>query len=157
MLSRRNSRRLLPAVILVALLSSASAWSQDIFRCPQRGGDLIVGMEAGMSTLDQHTATSSATRNVAMNIFETLVTRDENMNPVADLAHSIDISKDGLVYTFKLRQGVTFHNGKPLTSADVVASLDRYRKLGVNRSTLDIVKGWEAPDAQTIAITLNKA
>ncbi|HEY4201171.1 MAG TPA: ABC transporter substrate-binding protein [Devosiaceae bacterium] len=156
MSSNRKIPLLLP-VLAGALLASTGAWAEDVFSCPKVGGDLVVGMEASMSTLDQQTATSSATRNVAMNVFETLVTRDENMNPVADLAQSMDVSADGLTYTFKLRQGVTFHNGKPMTSADVLASFDRYKKVGVNRSTLDVVKGWEAPDAETFVITLNKA
>ncbi|WP_158626054.1 ABC transporter substrate-binding protein [Arsenicitalea aurantiaca] len=144
----------LAAFTACALLCGTSALAQDAFNCPATGGDLIVGMEASMSSLDQHTNTSSATRNVAMNIFETLVIRDEEMNPVADLADTISVSDDGLTYTFTLREGVSFHNGKPLTSADVLASFDRYRDVGINRASLDVVEGWEAPDDMTFVITL---
>src|ERR1700709_2092103 len=63
---------------------------------------------------------------------------------------------DHLTYTFKLRQGIHFHNGKPMTSADVVASFDRYPKVGNQRSTLDNVAGWEAPDAATFVIHMKK-
>lgn len=101
-----------------------------------QGRDLTFALEARVPGLDQHASNSSATRNVAMNMFETLVTRDENMNPVLELAESMACrSLDGLTYTFKLRQGITFHNGKAMTSADVAASFARYAKLGVDRST----------------------
>ena len=114
-------------------------------------------MEGGLPTLDQHVATSSATRNVAMNIFETLVIRDENMSPTPDLAASIEVSDDGLTYTFPLREGAKFHNGKPLTSADVAASFDRYDRIGVNRAIFDVVDRWEASDDMTFVIYLKEA
>ena len=65
-------------------------------------------------------------------------------------------SPDHLTYTFKLRQGIRFHNGKEMTSADVVASFDRYAKIGLYRSTLGNVDRWDAPDKDTFVITLKK-
>ena len=67
------------------------------------------------------------------------MTRDENNNPILELAESMAESPDHLTYTFKLRQGVKFHNGKPMTSADVLASFDRYAKVGIDRGMLDNV------------------
>ncbi len=143
----------LAGTALAASLSSALAQG---FTCPRTGGDLIFALEARVPSLDQHTGNSTATRNVAMNIFETLVTRDEKMNPVLELAESMNVSQDGKTYTFKLRSGVTFHNGKPMTSADVVASFNRYKRVGVDRSILDPVEGWTAPDASTFVLTLKE-
>src|SRR5262249_31787128 len=77
--------------------------------------------------------------------------------PVAELADSITTSPDGLNYTFRLRQGVAFHNGKKLSSADVVASYERYNKVGLQRNTFDNVASWEAPDAGTFIIHLKHA
>lgn len=151
-----NKLRILGYGLAAALLASTSVSAQDKFTCPHQGGDLIVGLEGAPGNLDQQTSTSSATRNIAMNVFEALIIRDENMAPVPDLANEITTSEDGLTYTFKLRQGVTFHNGKPMTSADVVASFDRYKEVGVSRSILAAVKGWEATDDQTFVITLNE-
>jgi peptide/nickel transport system substrate-binding protein len=148
-----HRKALLLSTIAAGVMAAAGAQAQP-FECPQTGGELIVGLQAGVPSLDQQTNTSSATRNVAMNIYETLVIRDENMNAVPDLAESIEVSDDGLSYTFRLRQGVTFHNGKPLTSADVAASYQRYRDIGFNRSVLDIVEGWETLDAETFVIRL---
>jgi len=143
--------------LAAAMLASFGATAQDQFTCPNQGGDLIVGLEGAPGTLDQQTATSSAVRNIAMNVFEALIIRDENMAPTPDLADEITTSDDGLSYTFKLRQGVTFHNGKPMTSADVLASFERYKTVGVSRSIMTSVKSWEAPDASTFVITLNEA
>jgi peptide/nickel transport system substrate-binding protein len=91
-----------------------------------------------------------------MNMFESLMTRDENFNPILELANSIAETPDHLTYTFKLRQGIRFHNGKELTSADVVASFDRYAKVGLYRSTLGNVDRWDAPDKDTFVIHLKK-
>ena len=85
------------------------------------------------------------------------MTRDENNNPILELADSMAEVAGHLTYTFKLRQGVRFHNGKPMTSADVVACFDRYAKVGLDRSTLGNVDRWEAPDPHTFVIHMKKA
>ncbi|MBI1779029.1 MAG: ABC transporter substrate-binding protein [Proteobacteria bacterium] len=122
------------------------------FTCPKKGGEFVFGQEAKVNSLDMHTSSAISTRNVAMNIFESLMTRDNNFSPILELAQSVDMSQDGKTYVFKLRQGVKFHNGKPMTAADVVASFDRYKPIGIDRGILDIVEGWDAPDASTFVI-----
>ena len=136
-------------------LSSGAALAQA-FSCPQSGGDLTFALEARVPSLDQHTGNSGATRNIAINIFESLITRDDKLNPTLELAESMAESPDKMSYTFKLRQGVRFHNGKAMTSADVAASFARYRRVGVDRSILDPVDGWTTPDANTFVIRLKK-
>jgi peptide/nickel transport system substrate-binding protein len=127
------------------------------FECPKKGGDLVFAGEAKINSLDQYTSNTISTRNVAMNIYESLMTRDEKNDPILELADSMTESPDHLTYTFKLRQGVKFHNGKPMTSADVVASFDRYSKIALERSTFDDVAKWEAPDKDTFVITMKRA
>ncbi len=154
-MTTRKTNLTLAAAVVAGLASAAgSASAQGVFECPKVGGDLIVAVESGIPTLDQHTTSAGATRNVAMNIYEALITRDANMSPVLDLATSMEVSEDGLNYTFHLREGVTFHNGKPMTSADVAASFERYREIGGNRSNLDVVEGWEMPDDNTFILVL---
>jgi peptide/nickel transport system substrate-binding protein len=92
-----------------------------------------------------------------MHMFEALMTRDEDTNPITELAESVTESPDRLSYTFKLRSGITFHNGKPMTSADVVASFDRYKQLGIEKVILNNVAGWSAPDPMTFVISMSKA
>ncbi len=116
----------------------------------------MFGQEANVNSLDQMTSATISTRNIAMNIFEALMTRDENNHPIPDLADSVTESPDHMTYTFKLRQGVHFQNGKPMTSADVVASFDRYNKVGLERSTFQNVDHWDAPDPDTFVIHMKK-
>jgi peptide/nickel transport system substrate-binding protein len=127
------------------------------FKCPHVGGNFVFGQEANINSLDQMTSATISTRNIAMNIFETLVTRDENSKPIPQIAAAIDESPDHLTYTFPLRKGIHFQNGKELTSADVVASFDRYSKVGLERSSLANVDHWDAPDPNTFVIHMKKA
>ena len=132
--------------ILAGVMGLAGPALAAPFTCPKKGGDLVFAGEAKINSLDQYASNTISTRNVAMNIFEALLTRDETNKPIPDVAESFTESPDGLVYTFKLRQGVKFHNGKDMTSADVMASFDRYSKVGLERSMLVNVDKWEAPD-----------
>src|SRR4051794_1351328 len=143
------------AAIGVALLAAGAAQAEP-FKCPKTGGNFVFGQEANVNSLDEMASTTISTRNIAMNIFEALMTRDETNKPILDLAESMTEAPDRMSYTFKLRQGVTFHNGKPLTSADVLASYNRYRKIGLDKQQLEAVAGWEAPDAQTFIIKMKE-
>jgi peptide/nickel transport system substrate-binding protein len=93
-------------------------------------------------------------------LFDGLVQFDENMNPVPDLAESWEISPDGLVYTFKLRQDVTFHDGTPMTAADVVFTAEKTLDESINspyRSKF-VINGtpvvWAQVDDYTVTATL---
>ncbi len=143
-------------VVLAGLTLAAGPAPAATFKCPHVGGDFVFGQEANINSLDQMTSSTISTRNVAMNMFEALMTRDENFSPILDMADSMSESPDHMTYTFKLRQGVHFHNGKEMTSADVVASFDRYAKIGLARNALDNVARWDAPDKSTFAIYMKK-
>src|SRR5262249_58065001 len=80
------------------------------------------------ASLDAHWTTASITEMLTNHIYEGLYSLDSNNRPIPMLAEGHTAIKDGLVYTFKLRQGVKFHNGKEMTSDDVVASLARWGK-----------------------------
>ena len=124
-----------------------------LFRSPQ---------EAKVNSLDQMTSSTISTRNVAMNMFESLVTRDENMNPIPELAAEVVEAPDGMMYTFKLRQGVKFHNGKEMTSADVKYSFERVTgRGGIQAATSDaqllsMVQSVETPDERTVTFKLKE-
>ncbi len=139
------------AAVLTTGLATAHA---QPFKCPRVGGNFTFGQENPIQTLDQMSSASGATRNVAMNIHESLMTRSENNRPIPELAETVTEAPDRLSYTFRLRQGVVFHNGKPMTADDVVASFDRYAMVGSQRRLLDGVDRWDAPDPATFVIYL---
>ena len=143
-------------LIAAAMALPAATAQAAPFTCPTRGGDIVFGQEANVNSLDQMTSSTISTRNIAMNIYETLITRDDNNNPITELAETMEEAADGMSYTFKLRRGITFHNAKPMTSADVAASFERYNKIGLQRSTLDNVAGWETPDPHTFIIRMKQ-
>ena len=99
-------------------------------------------------------------------MFNSLVRKNENFDYVGDLATDIQQSDDHLAYTFKLRDGIKFHNGKAFTSADAKYTLetllksdsrkanDFYEGTGAERKP--IIKAVETPDPQTLVVRLNK-
>ncbi len=93
-------------------------------------------------------------------LYDGLVRFDENMNPIPDLAESWDISKDGLVYTIKLRKDVKFHDGTPMTADDVLYTAQLTLDESVNSPYRDkfIINGkpvvWEKVDDYTVKATL---
>lgn len=110
--------------------------------------------------LDPLLATAADTRAVLFNVFEGLVKPDESGNLIPAIASSYEISKDALQYTFKLRQGVKFHNGNTVTAEDVKYSLDRAsgKEDGkILKAELANIKSVDVKDASTIEINLTKA
>ena len=79
---------------------------------------------------------------------------DSNYQVIPQLAQDWKRSDDGLTYTFRLRQGVKFHNGKTMTADDVKASLDRFIKISPGANRFKNVKSVEIVDPQTIRINL---
>lgn len=107
------------------------------------GGEVIVVQGSNPPSLDAMATSSGASRNITMNVYETLYGFDEKVNPMPILAQGVDISADGLTYNFKLRQGVKFHNGDEMKASDVKASMERYRKVGATANLLDPVDSFE--------------
>ena len=83
-------------------------------------------MTTNPQALDEGVASSAATRQVSVYIFETLFTFGENYEIIPQLAEDYEVSPDGLTYTIKLRKNVKFHDGSTLDAGDVKASYDRF-------------------------------
>ena len=125
----------------------------------QPGGVLNVGMQTDPVGLDPHTTNATATRNMLENVYDTLVMFDSSLQIVPGLAESWEASDDGLTWTFKLRPGVTFHNGDPLRASDVAFSLNRIKDPGVaspRSGDFAVVESVTAPDDETVVITLSE-
>lgn len=105
------------------------------------------------------TALTAVTAPLLMNVWETLVALEaDGATATPLLAESWEISDDGLVYTFNIREGVVFHDGSELTADDVVYSLNKNAESGVSRASsyLVDVTGVEAVDDYTIEVTLSQ-
>ena len=116
---------MLRLVALALLLALA-----PVHAAPQKGGVANIAMIGEPQTLDPMSSTADLVGTIMQHVYELLYTYDANSTIVPMLAESLPtVSKDGLVYTIALRQGVKFHNGKEMTSADVVASLERWMQM----------------------------
>jgi ABC-type transport system substrate-binding protein len=82
--------------------------------------------------------------------------RSVHVKPLLFLARSGQINPDNQVYTFRLHKNIWFHNGKTMTSAGVLASFERYKRVGLDRSVLSPVAHWDVPDETTFVITLKE-
>lgn len=121
------------------------------------GGDVIVVQGSNPPSLDGMSTSSQASRNITMNIYETLYGFSEGITPIPILAEDCIISEDGLTYRFPLRKGVKFHNGKEMTAKDVKASLERYRKVGATGNLLEPVESIEITGDYEVTFTMKKA
>jgi len=83
------------------------------------GRDLVIGLGGDATSLNPVVATDGVSYTVEWPLFDSLLELDQNLTVRPLLAESWDVSRDGLTYTFKLRKGVTWHDGKPFTARDV--------------------------------------
>jgi peptide/nickel transport system substrate-binding protein len=124
----RTYRNLAAAVAVIALIIGGAAGVS----AQKKGGTIRVGNLGEPPTLDAHWTTASITETLTNHIYEGLLTLDDENKPIPMLAEAMPtVSPDGLTYTFKLRHGIKFHNGKEMTSDDVVASLTRWSKQSI--------------------------
>lgn len=123
---------------------------------PGFGGILHVVMGGAPPTLDSPTTTELSTQMVTLQINETLVAMSEKYKVVPMLAHSWDVSDDGLTYTFYLRKGIKFHNGEEMTAKDVIASYDRFLQVSARADSFSMVESREVVDDYTVKFTLSE-
>ena len=113
---------LMAAVSAAALAFAQPAMSQDV----PMGGEMIVTYNSDVSTLDPAIGYDWQNWSIIKSLFDGLMDYAPGTTElVPDLAETYTISDDGLTYTFTLRDGVTFHNGRALTSADIRYSIER--------------------------------
>jgi len=143
-------------VALIAILLLASSVSDA--QTPKRGGVLRIGNLGEPPSLDPHWGTQTITEVLANHVFEGLYALDEGYRPIPMLADGMPtVSKDGLTYGIKLRKGVKFHNGKEVTSDDVVASLLRWGKRSVyGKSLFAQVADFKATDTYAVEFKLKE-
>ena len=115
-------RKLVLCAVLCVVCLAGGALAQ------KAGGTLQMAVQAEPDGLCLITTAAAATFQLAMyNVYEPLLryTADRELVPLLATSYEIEEIEGGARYTFHLRSGVTFHNGKPLTAADVKYTFDQ--------------------------------
>lgn len=124
--SCRSRAGRLPLLAIVFALIVAPACSQTEVRPPESDQHLrLAGSVFGLQTLDPALVRDVDSAFLARQIFRGLMKLDATLQPVPELAASVEISEDGLTYRFRLHEGLTFHNGSSIDADAVVASFNR--------------------------------
>jgi peptide/nickel transport system substrate-binding protein len=158
-----HRRRGFVMTLLFVLLFVAVAVPVSAQDKPRPGGELVFVVPSEPPSYDAHQEETFGVIHPVAPHYSTLLRVDPfdktGTKPVGDVAESWTISKDQLVYTFKIRQGVKFHDGSDMTSKDVKASYDKILNPPAGTKSLrakayNVVKTVEAPDATTVRFTL---
>ena len=124
---------------------------------PRTGGVFKAAMIGEPPSLDLHWTTAVITQQITWHFYETLFTFDKQYNPIPMLAEGYTATDGGRRYTIRLRKGVKFHNGKEMTSADVVPSLQRWGKMATpGKAVFKFVEAVEAKGPYEVAIHLKE-
>ena len=148
-LNRRGIKGALAAgVLAIVLAGPTTAHAQSVLRLvPQ----------ADLKILDTVQTTNNITSNHGYMIYDTLFSLDSKLMPKPQMVESYTKSADGLNWKFKLRPGLKFHDGQPVTSKDVVASILRFSKrIPAGVTMMQFTKEIVATGPDTFEIRLNK-
>ncbi len=136
-------------MLSIALLLTFPAAAQ------QRPLRMVLGQE--LAILDPIISTNNATRQFGYMVFDTLISMDSQGRYQPQMLESWRVSEDGLRYDFRLREGLEWHDGAPVTAADCVASLRRWgARDGLGQLLMAATSGLEADGPRDFSLTLNR-
>lgn len=162
-------KKILIIAAVILLLLSACSGGNDKETANDNGSDtggeestaqeVTIRMSDDPDFLDPHSAAASMTFMMILNMFEGLLATETDGSIKPAIAEEYEVSEDSLTYTFKLREGVKFHNGEDVTVEDIQYSFERL--LGVHTdeplsSEFDSIDELEARDENTFVITLKE-
>ena len=144
------------AVLVGSLVVAPRAAAQGA-ETPRRGGVLLAAIGADAPSLDIHQESTFAALQPVAPLYSTLLQIDPYNYPnvIGDVASEWKISPDGLTYTFKIRPGIRFHDGSPLTAADVKATYDKIISppegvRSIRKPYYEAIASIETPDPSTV-------
>jgi len=144
-------RRLLPTglvVVLLALAWAVSTWAETTLK---------VIPQASLRVLDPIWTTAYLTRNHGYLVYDTLFALDANFKVQPQMVDTWTVSDNGLTYTFTLRPGLKFHDGAPVTSRDVIASIKRWGARDLfGQKLMAYTQSIDAVNEATFTITLKE-
>ncbi len=112
---------------------------------------------ADLKNLDPIWTTAYISRNHGYMIYDTLFALDENLEVRPQMVEDWSVTADGLVWTFRLRDGLAWHDGAPVTAADCVASIERWgARDGMGQKLMDATAALAVVDDRTFSLTLEE-
>ena len=164
-MKRKNSIYLLVLILLLSLIAGCGGNEKTVKVNEINGSNevteavkdtVVMAIKADIATLDPHFSATIYNEQVYVNIYDTLITIDESGDFIPCLAKDWDISEDKLTYTFKLEEGVKFHNGEELKASNVVFSLNRAKTSPYLANQTAQIENAIAINEYTVQITLNE-
>jgi len=150
MIQRRSLTALAAATLaFAALFGSGAATAQT--------KTLRMVAHADLKIIDPTFTTAYISRNFGYMVYDTLFAQDASGHPKPQMVEKYTTSKDGLVWTFTLRPGLKFSDGAPVTSADAIASIQRWAaRDSMGRAMVSGGAQWKPVDARTFTLTLKE-
>jgi peptide/nickel transport system substrate-binding protein len=134
------------ALILLALAAALPAQAAKVIR---------IAPQSNLAVLDPFWTTATVTRTHGYMIYDTLFGTDAESRIRPQMVDTWNMSKDGKTWTFTLRKGLVFSDGQPVTSRDVIASLERWAKRDtLGQKLAAALERWEEVDARTFRLHL---
>ena len=158
-----NLKKLTFTFILISLIIATLPSCRN-----RQSGGFVIAISDKILTLDTLSAQTvdAGSERLRQMLFNSLVRKNEKFEYTGEIASNIITSQDGLTITFTLRDGVTFHDGKPLTAADAKYTLDTLLASssakaasfyeGTGNARQPFITGVDAPDARTLVIHLRR-
>jgi peptide/nickel transport system substrate-binding protein len=160
---RRHGARLVTLLLLILLAAVLGPIAPDALasETPRRGGVLLAVIGADPPSLDAHQESTFANIQMVAPLYSTLLQFDplDSSKIIGDVGKEWKTSSDGLTVTVKIRTDIKFHDGSPLTSADVKATYDKIvfpskEVKSIRKAHYEVVKAIDAPDAATVVFSL---
>ncbi len=140
-------------LLFCASLLFAGGSEEEVKKVGRHGGTLVIAISQTIAHLDPDKSTDGNLGQIIDHVYEGLFEIDESYKPVPFLVDSYEKTADGKMYSFMLREGVHFHNGKEMTSADVKASMERWLvNNGGGKSVAPYVASIGAPGTYEVVV-----
>lgn len=114
-------------------------------------------MNTELQVLDPHITNANVTRTFGYMVFDTLIAMDSQGQYRPQMLEGWEVSADGMAYTFRLREGLAWHDGQPVTAEDCIASIQRWgRRDGLGARLLAATRGMRVVDPRTFVLELSR-
>ena len=134
--------------------TTASSGNAGEISAAQAANEITVGIPNDLDSLDPYLMAAAGTREVMLNVYEGLVKPNSAGEYVCAVAEKYEVSDDGLVYTFTIRDGVKFHNGQTVTPEDVLYSFEKCAATTFNSAVATALSVIESVDAKDNAVVV---